>query len=755
MKQIISTLTFLCCISILNAQDEPTAVKDGNQKIKNLTTRVNKAGWLYFKNGIKLKHNELFSDNMKDAFGLTKHDEMKLTKEERDESNRGHQRLKQYFKGVKVEGGDYILHYDPNGNLTHSNGKIQENIDKSLNVNPNIQETKALNLAIKALGNLKMAWNSAIWEQKLRIERSDSFATYKPKGELTIIKSQVDKKYKLAYLFNVLTIEQMNYWQVYIDASNGDVLLKRNNIKSCSPRTISFTSLYNGNQTTIGVRAGWFSPWVGLESCASNINIETLDNHADVIVNNSTDWGTYHQQFTSAHWALQKSWEYFRDVFNRTGWNGNCEKAQVLVNNISSDLPTFLIPPFPDNFGIDFIGNIQVGQHGMSLDVIGHEFTHGVDYRTAELNTSGEAGALSESFGDIFGEVIERNVTGSTDFITGSGIPWNLISHTNFNTARRNLVSPASSCCSPFQGPNASTFGPADPNWIDPNSGFDDGGIHFNCGVQNRWFTLLSNGGTQNGITVQPIGIDKAAKIAYLNLRFQLFPSATFQDAANGSTQIAENLFGCNSFELEQTIRAWQAVGLNAPNPNIMLFGSPTVCTYSSSTQVTAIEACWRNGANFTWSITSPSNTVYNYVIYNPGNKTFSLEIPPYSTPETVKITVTGTLNGAVQVSSFEVSIIECEYNLRKPGNNNAGASQIALSPNPASEFVNLFLPKELIFEQLEIEVYNMVGQKLKEINASGTNNKIDVANLQIGMYHLVVRDRNKTMLFSKKFIKI
>ena len=43
-----------------------------------------------------------------------------------------------------------------------------------------------------------------------------------------------------------------------------------------------------------------------------------------------------------------------------------------------------------------------------SIDVIGHELTHGVTQYEAALEYEGQAGALNESFSDVFGSLIKQ-----------------------------------------------------------------------------------------------------------------------------------------------------------------------------------------------------------------------------------------------------------------------------------------------------------------------------------------------------------
>jgi len=80
---------------------------------------------------------------------------------------------------------------------------------------------------------------------------------------------------------------------------------------------------------------------------------------------------------------------------------------------------------------------------------------------------------------------------------------------------------------------------------------------------------LLSEGGSGtndkgNQFTVNGIGIDKAAAIAYRNLSVYLFPNATYADARFYAIKAAEDLFGTCSAEYQATINAWYAVGVGA-----------------------------------------------------------------------------------------------------------------------------------------------------------------------------------------------
>ena len=95
----------------------------------------------------------------------------------------------------------------------------------------------------------------------------------------------------------------------------------------------------------------------------------------------------------------------------------------------------------------------------------------------------------------------------------------------------------------------------------------DNGGVHFNSGVQNFWFYLLCNGGTGtndlgNDYDVDSLGMEKASAIAYRTLTYYLTSASKYLDARLGSIQAAEDLYGTCSDEVNAVKHAWYAVGV-------------------------------------------------------------------------------------------------------------------------------------------------------------------------------------------------
>ncbi|HSP77127.1 MAG TPA: M4 family metallopeptidase, partial [Myxococcaceae bacterium] len=97
----------------------------------------------------------------------------------------------------------------------------------------------------------------------------------------------------------------------------------------------------------------------------------------------------------------------------------------------------------------------------------------------------------------------------------------------------------------------------------------DNGGVHWNSGIANLAFHLLSVGGThprgKTSTVVTGVGIQDAAAIFYRANSVYLTPSSTFADARAQTVQAAEDLFGAGSQQATSVGQAWDAVGVAPP----------------------------------------------------------------------------------------------------------------------------------------------------------------------------------------------
>ena len=198
-----------------------------------------------------------------------------------------------------------------------------------------------------------------------------------------------------------------------------------------------------------------------------------------------------------------------------------------------------------------------------SVDVIGHELTHGVTQFTAGLEYSGQSGALNESISDVFGSMVKQyslnQTSGDADWLIGAGL---FTSKVN-GKALRSMKDPGTA----YDDPNLGR----DPQ---PNSmvGYvtttaDNGGVHINSGIPNRAFCLfaLSLGGHS---------WDQAGKVWYATLTDKrLSTTAGFYEFANLTVDNANTLFGAGV--ANALINAWSTVAIDTKFAAVYAQGDP------------------------------------------------------------------------------------------------------------------------------------------------------------------------------------
>ncbi|QLE45087.1 peptidase M4 family protein (plasmid) [Nostoc sp. C052] len=186
-----------------------------------------------------------------------------------------------------------------------------------------------------------------------------------------------------------------------------------------------------------------------------------------------------------------------------------------------------------------------------SIDVIGHELTHGVTQYQAGLQYDGESGALNESFSDVFGSLVKQKINNQTaeeaDWLIGQG----LLASTVKGIALRSMKAPGTAYDDPLLGKD-----PQPAHVKDKYTGTDDnGGVHINSGIPNYAFYLAA-------VAIGGYAWEKAGKIWYITLRDRLNAQADFKTAANVTIQVAGELYGNGSDEQKAVQDAWQKVGV-------------------------------------------------------------------------------------------------------------------------------------------------------------------------------------------------
>ena len=187
----------------------------------------------------------------------------------------------------------------------------------------------------------------------------------------------------------------------------------------------------------------------------------------------------------------------------------------------------------------------------ISLDVIGHELTHGVTQYEANLTYSNQPGALNEAISDIFGSLVKQHQRGQTadqaDWIIGEGL---FTSNVN-GVGIRSMKAPGTAYDDPVLGKD-----PQPAHMKDyVNTSQDNGGVHINSGIVNHAFYLTA-------VEIGGFAWEKAGRIWYKALTEKMKSNSNFQAAADLTFAAAGELFGTDSLEQNAVQSGWSQVGI-------------------------------------------------------------------------------------------------------------------------------------------------------------------------------------------------
>ena len=254
-----------------------------------------------------------------------------------------------------------------------------------------------------------------------------------------------------------------------------------------------------------------------------------------------------------AQYGTNMTWDYYQQVHGRNGIFGTGAGSFNRVHYGNGYVNAFWDGKkmtYGDGDGVEF-GPL------VSLDVAGHEMSHGVTENTAGLTYSGESGGLNEATSDIFGTMVEffaNNPNDPGDYYIGE--EFDLASHSGF----RRMDNPA-------------LDGSSDSCWSTATKNKD---VHYSSGVGNHFFYLLAEGSGQqtiggkvhnsptcNGSTIVGIGRTDAQRIWYRALTVYMTSGTTYAQARTATLNAATDLFGSTSTQRATVAAAWSAVNVS------------------------------------------------------------------------------------------------------------------------------------------------------------------------------------------------
>ena len=435
-----------------------------------------------------------------------------------DQIGMTHLRMAQRKNGLRVVGGDVVLHLAADGAIRSVNSTAR---DRALDATPAIGADAAARLAVQATeGN-----------------------TEARRSELTYVVATGDGELYLAWEVEVagkgglLLVDH-----VYVDALTGQIVDRRPQVFTARSRRI----LDGGGQPYPVL----FAPQIGSES-----NPPASDAVARAAFDNTG--ATY-----DCYQAL-----FQRDSYNAAGAALSSVVHVVFqtqsgstTGNNAAWVQLLGQMAYGDGDG-DFMTPLAYG-----YDVTAHELTHAVTSSTANLAYQNESGALNEGMSDIMAAVCEswrdRAVSADT-WLVGEDI----FTPATSGDALRYMADPTVDA--PMYPPDLGGSRDYYPDRYTGSS--DNGGVHLNSGIPNLAFYLLVTGGRhprgKTDVKVPGIGMERAGQIFYDALTHRFTANTTLAQARVATEQAATALYsGCTRTAVSA---AWAAVGVgNAPPPD-------------------------------------------------------------------------------------------------------------------------------------------------------------------------------------------
>ena len=579
-------ITPFLCFSQETAK-EPIVIKDKTGVIQSVE----------FPDSIKISDIPTSSDAFfKDFLKVSANDEFKKVPRKEKSKDFIHEHFDQYYKGIKVDNAGYNFHYK-NGKMFYAHGHYVKIND--LNVNPTISPEKArdcfANYKDIPLDSIADFISELIIKE---ISANGNDAVFLP---------------MLVYRIYLYANHENNTEIGYIDAQNCKILLTEPDLIDFAA-TGTFTTRYSG--TRQGITQNYSGTYHLADSTRGAIihtwNLEGRTNWQSRIElsDNDNNWTagehspSENDMGLDIHWAIQQIYDRLNNVYQINSFNDNGFPIHTHIHygttNGQRDNAYWSSSAHVLYFGDGAV----VFRPVASLDVVAHEFGHGITDFQIGWGTSGDLNAFHEGLSDIWSVILENRIFPNSIWQIAEQITLNFACLRNLqNTNDPNALVPI-----------ANTFGSAQYN--------NSNDPYVRSGVFSHWFYLLVNGGSGiNGIgnpyTVYGMGIDIAEDlIVEAVFNNYLDNTNTYAAIRNSMVNAARTLCsGQNSLLVNQVENAWYAVGVGTQPSQISLTGPEAVCYTGGTFTLNHFPA----GCNSTWSFSS------NMQSYNGGSNYIAL----------------------------------------------------------------------------------------------------------------------------------
>lgn len=487
-------------------------------------------------------------------------------------------RMQQLYRGVKVFGGEAIVHLSGGTARTITDG-LQRGL--KLNTTPVLTHGEALGLAHQALNPM------------------GPYA-HPPTAELVVATVETGGKPVHVLAWHVHTelengAAETAHTDFFVSAHTGSILerwstLQTSGVVGAGLSQYSGVVNLNTNSLTTGFELRDMTRGTGGtygQNVVTNMNHSTTVN-GNIYTDADNTWGdglnyvettdttlpNGQTAAVDAAYGMQKTWDMYKNVYARNGID-NTGKATFSRVHYSSayDNAFWSTTSFCMTYGDGSSFTTLT-----SMDVAAHEMSHGVMAFSANLAYKGESGGLNEANSDIMGAAAEFYARGGgttvipnfTDIATTISTVGGVVPAANYLIGEQ-LETAA------FNHPlrwmyKPSLDGRSPDAWSSTLRRLD---VHYSSGPANHWFFLLSHGSQvdafsgniaspmANGVTsITGIGNHKAAAIWYRAVTKYMTSTTIYAGARTATLQAAADLYGAASAEYTAVNLAWKAVNV-------------------------------------------------------------------------------------------------------------------------------------------------------------------------------------------------
>ena len=477
--------------------------------------------------------------------------EFRATATIRDANGSTHVRMQRSYRGLPVIGGDLVVHHGPDA--------MWDGVSQTLAtpVRVSVRPTVGKARAERAVVTTDRVTRDI---RKLRVE-----------GAPRLVVDAIAGPPRLAWEFTSggrHSDGTPSRLLTYVDATTGKVIRREERIQTTDGEG---QSLYSGTVdlevTPSGTsyllkdptRGGTYTTDFGngtdgflCQLFGSGCKPGTTFSSTDTFFGNGLN-SNRESAGVDAQYGTNVTWDYYLQVHGRAGIFGNGTGSFNRVhygNNYANAFWDGTKLTYGDGDGVNY-GPL------VSLDVAGHEMSHGVTENSAGLTYSGESGGLNEATSDIFGTMVEfhaANGNDPADYYIGE--EFDLAQHDGFRRMDNPSLDGSSHSC-----------------WSTTTKNVD---VHYSSGVGNHFFYLLAEGSgpkvigdkqhnspTCNDSTITGIGRTDAERIWFKALTVYMTSGTTYAQARTATLNAATDLFGADSTQRATVAAAWSAVNVN------------------------------------------------------------------------------------------------------------------------------------------------------------------------------------------------